>query len=56
MFDLFVVLALIRYVTGKAYVDNDQTIEILMSELDHEVMEIFFKSSSATAAQATKVT
>ena len=45
----------IRYVTGKAYVDNDQTIEILMSELDQEVMNIFFKSSTATAEEATKV-
>jgi len=43
-----------RYVTGKAYVDNDQTIEILMSDLDMEVMNIFFKSSSVSADQATK--
>ena len=46
---------MLRYLTGKAYVDNDQTIEILMSDLDMEVMNIFFKSSSVSADQATKV-
>ena len=35
--------------------DNDQTIEILMSELEQEVMDIFYKSSTATAELATKV-
>lgn len=35
--------------------DNDQTIEILMSELDPDVMDIFYKSSTATAELATKV-
>jgi len=44
----------LRYLNGKAYVDNDQTIEILMSDLDEEVMEIFFKSNTATAELATK--
>ena len=35
--------------------DNDQTIEILMSELEQEVMDIFYKSTTATAELATKV-
>ena len=43
------------YVEGEQYHDNDQTIEILMSDLDMEVMNIFFKSSSVSADQATKV-
>ena len=46
---------LLRYLTGKAYVDNDQTIEILMSDLEEEAMKIFFKSNTATAELATKV-
>lgn len=35
--------------------EPDQTIEILMSDLDPEVMSIFTRAHSETAAQATKV-
>ncbi|KAI5636563.1 adenosylmethionine decarboxylase domain-containing protein [Phthorimaea operculella] len=35
--------------------EPDQTIEILMSDLDPEVMDIFTRANSDTAAQATKV-
>ena len=35
--------------------EPDQTIEILMSDLDPEVMDIFTRVASANAAEATKV-
>ncbi|XP_041982382.1 S-adenosylmethionine decarboxylase proenzyme isoform X2 [Aricia agestis] len=35
--------------------EPDQTIEILMSDLDPDVMDIFTRAASATAAEATKV-
>lgn len=35
--------------------EADQTLEIMMSELDPEVMKIFTKKCSATAAEATQV-
>lgn len=35
--------------------EADQTLEIMMSELDPEVMKIFTKQYSATAAEATQV-
>ena len=43
------------YVFGKEYQDNDQTIEILMSDLDPKIMEIFHKKNSLSAEQATEV-
>jgi len=43
-----------HYVFGKEYQDNDQTIEILMSDLDPKIMEIFNKNNTLTAAEATK--
>ena len=44
------------YVEGEQYHDRDQTIEILMDELDTEVMDIFYKRGGETADTATKVT
>ena len=44
-----------RYVVGKQYADSDQTVEILMNDLDPEVMAIFYKSNTSTAQMATKV-
>lgn len=38
------------------YNEPDQTLEIMMSELDPEVMKIFTKKCSSTAAEATEVT
>ena len=35
--------------------EADQTLEIMMSDLDPEVMKIFTKQVSATAAEATRV-
>ena len=43
------------YVNGKEYRDNDQSIEILMSELDPKIMDIFHKKNTASAEIATKV-
>ena len=45
----------IRYIVGKEYKDCDQTIEILMNDLDPEVMKMFYKKNTATADLATKV-
>ena len=44
------------YVEGEQYHDRDQTIEILMDELDTGVMDIFYKRGGETADTATKVT
>ena len=44
------------YVEGEQYHDRDQTIEILMDDLDTEVMDIFYKRGGETADMATKVT
>ena len=43
------------YVNGKEYRDNDQSIEILMSDLDPKIMDIFHKKNSISAEHATKV-
>lgn len=40
---------------GANIAEPDQTLEIMMSELDPEVMKIFTKQFSATAAEATQV-
>lgn len=40
---------------GRGLTEPDQTIEILMSDLDPAVMDIFTRQYSADAAQATKV-
>ncbi len=46
---------LLRYVIGKEYHDCDQTIEILMNDLDPEIMNIFYKCNTDSASLATKV-
>ncbi len=38
-----------------ANVEPDQTLEIMMSDLDPDIMKIFTKEVSATAAEATQV-
>jgi len=43
-----------RYVIGKEYHDCDQTIEILMNDLDPEIMNIFYKCNTDSACLATK--
>ena len=40
---------------GKRYQDCDQTIEILMNDLDDDVMKTFYKKNTTTAELATKV-
>jgi len=39
---------------GKRYQDCDQTIEILMNDLDDDVMKTFYKKNTTTAELATK--
>lgn len=41
---------------AQLYNEPDQTLEIMMSELDPEVMKIFTKKHTETAAEATEVT
>merc|ERR1712106_267090 len=43
-----------HYANGKEYRDNDQSLEILMSELDPKIMDIFHKQNSSNAELATK--
>lgn len=43
-----------HYVNGKEYRDNDQSIEILMSDLDPKVMDIFHKKNTSSAEHATQ--
>jgi len=40
---------------GKEKQNADQTLEILMTNLDPDVMQIFTKEQSANATQATQV-
>jgi len=40
---------------GKEKQNPDQTLEILMTNLDPDVMQIFTKEQSANASQATQV-
>ena len=44
-----------RYLTGKVDMEPDQTIEILMTDLDPEVMKIFTKQEASDGREATKV-
>ena len=44
-----------QYLSGRSNPDPDQTIEILMTELDPKIMEIFTKAQSASSREATKV-
>ena len=44
-----------RYLTGKVDMEPDQTIEILMTDLDPEIMKIFTKQEASDGREATKV-
>ena len=44
-----------RVLSGRIDTEPDQTIEILMTELDPKVMELFTKSKAKNGPDATKV-
>ena len=44
-----------KYLSGDVDVEPDQTIEILMQDLDRNVMEKFSKNNVSTAREATLV-
>ncbi len=44
-----------RYLSGRVDVEPDQTIEILMTELNPKIMEIFSKKNVIDGSEATKV-
>ncbi len=44
-----------RFLSGRIDTEPDQTIEILMTELDPKVMETFTKSKAKNGHDATKV-
>ena len=44
-----------KYLSGRADVEPDQTIEILMTDLDPKVMELFTKNRVKNGHEATKV-
>ena len=44
-----------KYLSGDVDVEPDQTIEILMQDLDRNVMEKFSKNKVSTAREATMV-
>jgi hypothetical protein len=44
-----------RYLTGQVDLEPDQTIEILMTELNPEIMKIFSREFSKNGKEATKV-
>ena len=44
-----------KYLSGDVDVEPDQTIEILMQDLDRNVMEKFSKNKVSTAREATLV-
>ncbi len=52
---LYTLNPLDRYVTGSVDKEPDQTIEILMTELDPEVMKLFTKAVVKDGKEATKV-
>ncbi len=52
---LYTLNPLDRYVTGRVDVEPDQTIEILMTELDPDVMKLFTKMGVKDGREATKV-
>ncbi len=52
---LYTLNPLDRYVTGRVDVEPDQTIEILMTELDPEVMRTFSKLAVKDGKEATRV-
>jgi len=52
---LYALNPLDRFISGRVNLEPDQTIEILMTELDPQVMEIFNKANSTSGRDATKV-
>ena len=52
---LYTLNPLDRYVTGRVDMEPDQTIEILMTDLDPEVMKLFTRSAVKDGREATKV-
>ena len=44
-----------KYLSGRVDVEPDQTIEILMTDLNHKVMELFTKNRVKNGHEATKV-
>ncbi len=52
---LYTLNPLDRYVTGSVDVEPDQTIEMLMTELDPEVMKLFTKAVVNDGKEATRV-
>jgi hypothetical protein len=52
---LYALNPLDRYLSGQVNTEPDQTIEILMTELDPKIMQIFTKAQSSSAAEATRV-
>ena len=52
---LYTLNPLDKYLSGDVDVEPDQTIEILMQDLDRNVMEKFSKNNVSTAREATLV-
>lgn len=52
---LYTLNPLDKFLSGRADVEPDQTIEIMMTELDPKVMELFTKKSASNGHEATKV-
>jgi len=44
-----------HYIHGRPITEDDQTLEILMSDLDEKKMDIFYKKNSKSAKEATKI-
>ena len=52
---LYTLNPLDKYLSGRADVEPDQTIEILMTDLDPKVMQLFTKNQVKNGHEATKV-
>ena len=52
---LYTLNPLNKFLSGRVDVEPDQTIEILMTELDPEIMETFTKKRCRNGREATKV-
>lgn len=52
---LYTLNPLDKYLSGRADVEPDQTIEILMTDLDPKVMQLFTKNHVKNGHEATKV-
>ncbi len=55
--EFFVYLYRYLYTMDKACVrtKTDQTLEVIMTDLDPEIMKIFYQEHTSSAAEATKV-